>query len=184
MRWFYACYRVVQKVNSACLAVACVIIVLMAVLTLWEVITRYFFRQPAMWTFPITSYMLLYSIMLAAAYTLQNGGHVSVEVVVELLPAGPRRWLERLAHLLGLVFILIFLYQSTRHTLRVLQEGTKDISTLSVPLWIPSSVMTFGLALMAITYVFILVDSFVETQGRQPPEGTEGPKPATGGGLD
>lgn len=184
MGWYYACRRVIQKVNGACLAVACVVIALMAVLTLWEVITRYFFRQPAMWTFPVTSYMLLYSIMLAAAYTLQKGGHVSVEVLVELLPATPRRWLQRLAHLLGLAFILVFLYQSTRHTLRVLQEGTKDISTLSVPLWIPSSVMTFGLALMVVTYVFILIDSFLEKEGHQLPEGTEGTQQAAGGELD
>jgi TRAP-type C4-dicarboxylate transport system permease small subunit len=164
--WFYAAYEWVRKVNTASIAVACVLIVLMTLLTLWEVITRYFFRQPAMWTFPVTSYMLLYSVMLAAAYTLQKGGHVRVEVFVELLPPGPRRWVERLAHVLGLVFVLIFLQQATRHTWRLLLEGDRDISTLSVPLWIPSIVMTVGAALLALTYVFVVVDSFLRPPGQ------------------
>lgn len=160
MGLFHTAYRAIQRINSALVAVSYILIGLITVLTLWEVITRYFFRQPATWTFPITSYMLLYSIMFAAAYTLQRGGHVRVEVLVEILPQPVRRAVERVAHVLGAVFVLVLVVQSTRHSLRLIQEGDRDISTLSVPLWIPSVGMTLGVFMLAVTYVVVVVDAF------------------------
>ena len=165
---FYALYGVVRRINGACVAAACVMIGLIALLTVWETITRYFLRQPAMWTYPVTSYLLLYSIYLGVAYTLQRGGHVSVDFVLELLPRRPRRWLQRLGHLLGLAFTLVFLQQAHRLFTRHATEGQRDISTLSVPLVLVSSMLFLGLVLMAVTYVLVLVDSFL----RRPEEPT------------
>ncbi|HWP28894.1 MAG TPA: TRAP transporter small permease [Chloroflexota bacterium] len=166
VRQFYAAYRMVQRVNGVCLAVSCLLIVLIMVLMLWETVTRYFFRQPAVWTYPVTSYMLLYCIYLALGYTLQKGGHVSVDFVVEVAPPAVRRWLERLGHLLGLVCTLVFLAQTWRLFLRHALEGTRDISLLSIPMAPMSVVMPVGLALMAITYAFVLIDSFLTPPGQ------------------
>lgn len=114
MTSFYAACSLLRKVNGACLALACLMIAGMAVFSMWEAVTRYFFREPAMWTYPIVSYMLLYSIYLAVGYTLQRGGHVSVDFIVEIVPERPRRIMERVGHLLGLTFSMIFLIQCWR----------------------------------------------------------------------
>jgi C4-dicarboxylate transporter DctQ subunit len=151
--------------NAACIAVACVLIGLIALLTVWEAVTRYFFRQPATWTYPVTSYMLLYSIYLALGFTLQKGGHVSVDFVVEMVSPGVRRWLDRVGHLLGLVFVLAFLVQSVRVTSRQFAEGQRDISALSIPIGPMSAVMPIGLVLLAATYVLVLIDSFLHPPG-------------------
>jgi TRAP-type C4-dicarboxylate transport system permease small subunit len=152
-------------VNAACVTVACVLIALMSVLTLWEAITRYFFRQPAMWTYPIVSYMLLYSIYLSVAYALQRGRHVGVDFVLEMLSERPRRALERVGHVLGLLFTVVFLYESYRVFSRHLREGQRDISALSLPLAPASIVLVTGLALLAVTYVFVAIDSFLRPPG-------------------
>ena len=162
---FYAAYAVIRKVNTACLALACVMIAGMAVFTLWEAVTRYFFRQPAMWTYPIVSYMLLYSIYLGVAYALQRGRHVSVDFVLEMVPARARRIMERIAHLLGLTFAVIFLIQTWRLFTRHAAEGQKDISALSLPLAPASAILVIGMALLAITYMFVAVDAFLRPPG-------------------
>jgi TRAP-type C4-dicarboxylate transport system permease small subunit len=164
---FYAAYRIVQRANRVAVTVACVFIVLMVVFTDWEAFTRYFLRDPAMWTYPVTSYLLLYSMYLAMGYTLQKGGHVSVEFAVELLPDSFRRWLERISHVLGFGFVLVFLYQSYRLFARHLAEGQKDISVLSLPLSLVSFGLVLGLALMAVTYVFVVVDAFLRGTGER-----------------
>ena len=160
---FYAAYGTVQKINDFCAVVACVLVVLMTVLNLWEAITRYFFLQPATWTYPVTSYMLLYCIYLAVAYTLQKGGHVSVEFVVELVPPTARRWMERMGHLLGLVFTLVMLQQSARLFVRHAFEGPRDLSMLSLPLAPVSFGLLLGFSLMTVTYVLVLVDSLLRS---------------------
>lgn len=162
---------IVTRINRACLAASGALIVAATLLTLWEVLTRYLLRQPAMWTFPITSYMLLYLVMLAAPYALQAGSHVSVEVVVELLPPGVQRWTQRLAHVLGLAFILVFLHQAVLYAQRVIRDGQRDTSVLSIPLWVPAAVLVFGLLAMAVTYVLVLAESI---QARPSPSEQEG----------
>ncbi|MBI4492043.1 MAG: TRAP transporter small permease [Chloroflexi bacterium] len=166
MRTFYAVYHLVQRLNRLAVGLASLLIVLIIVFTDWEAFTRYFLRSPAMWTYPVSSYLLLYSIYLAMAYTLQKGGHVGVEFVVEALPRGARRWLERLGHALGLAFTLIFLHQSYRLFLRQSTEGQRDISNLSTPLGLVSFALPLGLSLMAVTYVLVLVDSFLRPPGQ------------------
>jgi TRAP-type C4-dicarboxylate transport system permease small subunit len=164
-RAFDLVYGVVRRVNAACMAVACVLIGLIALLTVWEAITRYFFRQPATWTYPVASYMLLFSIYLALAFTLQKGGHVSVDFVVEMASPRVRRWLDRLGHCLGLAFVLVFLVQSVRVTSRQLSEGQRDISALSLPIGPISAVVPVGLTLLALTYLLVLIDSFLHPHG-------------------
>lgn len=137
----------------------------MVIFTDWEAYTRYFLRDPAMWTYPSSSYLLLYSVYLAMGYTLQRGGHVSVEFAIEHLPPGTRRWLERMTHVLGLIFVLVFLYQSYRLVARHVAERQLDTSTLGVPLAVGSFGLMLGLALMAVTYVFVLADSFLRPPG-------------------
>jgi len=140
---------------------ACIMIAGMAVFTLWEAITRYFFRQPAMWTYPIVSYMLLYSIYLGVAYALQRGRHVSVDFILEMVSERPRRVMERFAHVLGLTFAVVFLLQTWRLFSRHAAEGQKDISALSLPLAPASVVLVIGMGLLGLTYLFVLVDSFL-----------------------
>lgn len=164
-RAFDLVYGVVRRLNAACMAVACVLIGLIALLTVWEAVTRYFFRQPATWTYPVTSYMLLFSIYLALGFTLQKGGHVSVDFVVEMASPRVRRWMDRLGHALGLVFVLAFLVQSVRVTSRQLSEGQRDISALSLPIGPISAVVPVGLTLLALTYLLVFIDSFLHAPG-------------------
>lgn len=159
--WFYSAYNVVRKLNGACVALACLMIGGMAVFTMWEAVTRYFFRQPAMWTYPIVSYMLLYSIYLAVAYALQRGRHVSVDFIVETVPERPRRIMERIGHSLGLIFSVIFLIQCWRLFARNAAEGQHDISELSLPLAPASAILVVGMAFMSLTYIFVLVDALI-----------------------
>lgn len=164
-RAFDRVYGIVRRLNAACMAVACVLIGLIALLTVWEAVTRYFLRQPATWTYPVASYMLLFSIYLALGYTLQKGGHVSVDFVVEMASPRVRLWLDRLGHLLGLAFVLAFLVQSVRVTTRQLSEGQRDISALSLPIGPISAVVPVGLTLLALTYLLVLIDSFLHPLG-------------------
>ncbi len=170
---FYAAYAVVRRLNDVAVGVACAMIVAMVVLTDWGTITRYFLRDPATWAYPVTTYLLLYSTYLALAYTLQKGGHVRVEFLVEMLPPRLQGWMDRLGHLLGVVCTAVLLAQTWRLFTRHLTEGERDISMLSTPLWIVSGGLVLGLGTMLITYVFVMVDSWLTPLGTTTIQGRE-----------
>jgi TRAP-type C4-dicarboxylate transport system permease small subunit len=156
--WFYGRIR---QLNRFLIGVACAGIVIINVLVIIEVFTRYVLRDPATWTLPLSSYFLLYVIYLSTAYTLERGGHVGMGFVVEMLPARWRAGCERLQHFLGLSFVLLFFWQSWRLAERAIVEGERDISTLNMPLSAIIVILPVGLALMALTYFCMIIEGFL-----------------------
>src|SRR3989304_5682949 len=80
-----------RRANGALALLSAGLIVAIVLLTLYEIVSRYGFHTPTTWTFPLSSYLLLYVIYTSTAYALQEGSHVQVSVIVELLPSRPRR---------------------------------------------------------------------------------------------
>jgi len=158
---FYWLYDRIRQLNRFLMRVACAGIVIIDFLILIEVFTRYILRDPATWTLPLSAYFLLYVIYLSTAYTLEQGGHVGMGFVVEMLPARWRAGCERLQHFLGLSFVLLFFWQSWRLAERAIVEGERDISTLNMPLFAIIVILPVGLALMALTYLCMIVDAFL-----------------------
>ena len=158
---FYRAYERLRRLNLFLLWAAGAAIIIINLLTLVEVFTRYFLRNPATWTLPLTSYLLLYVIYLSTSYTLQQGGHVGMEFVVEMLPARWRSRCERLQDLLGLAFVLLFFWQAWRIARRAIVEGQRDISTLNMPLSVTTIIIPVGLGLMALTYLCMIIDGFL-----------------------
>ncbi len=160
-RSFHAIAAGCRRLNGALGLLSAGLIVAIVVLTLYEIVSRYGFNAPTTWTLPVCSYLLLYVIYFSTAYALQEGAHVQVSVIVERLPARARRVVEVTADVLGLAFIVVLLWQVTRFTEIAYRQGSRDLSTLSVPLTLTTTVMPVGTALLCITYVVLIVERLV-----------------------
>lgn len=150
-----------RRINGALALLSAGFIVAIVLLTLYEIVSRYAFNAPTTWTFPISSYLLLYVIYTATAYALQEGAHVQVSVVVEWLPARARRVVDVVAHLLGLAFVVVLFWEVTRFTEIAFRLGSRDLSMLSVPLTLTTTIMPIGTALLCITYVVLVVERLI-----------------------
>src|SRR5213079_639609 len=75
----------------------------------WEVIARYAFNAPTLWSFDIT-YMLYGTIfMLGAAYTLHKGAHIRTDFFYEKWSAQTKGIVDSLSYLLFFFPSLIML---------------------------------------------------------------------------
>ena len=57
----------------------------------YSVVMRYFLNQPVAWVDELVGYLLVASVMLAAADALLEGEHIAVDIVTERLGARGRR---------------------------------------------------------------------------------------------
>lgn len=163
-----------RRLNEALALLSAGFIVAIVLLTLYEIVSRYAFNAPTTWTFPISSYLLLYVIYTATAYALQEGAHVHVSVAVEWLPARARQVVDVVAHLLGLAFVVVLFWQVTRFTEIAFRLGSRDLSMLSVPLTLTATVMPIGTALLCITYAVLIGERLLGRpvpRAAAPPEG-------------
>lgn len=58
--------------------IVCWLIVLLWVITCFEILMRYLLRMPTIWVHETAGFLLCYTVMLGGAYTLAHKGHVTI----------------------------------------------------------------------------------------------------------
>jgi len=77
--------------------------------TTLQVIARVFFTALS-WSEEITCFLLVYASLVGAAVAFKRGSHIAVTFIVQRLPAGSRKALAVLVHLLGIGFFGVIVY--------------------------------------------------------------------------
>ena len=98
-------------------------------------------------------YLMAASTFLALAYTLRMGGHIRVTMVIRYIPESVAYWLELFVIILGATvsgyfawFMIDMVWQSYQY---------KEVSQghVPTPLWIPQSILAFGLVVLSIAFL-------------------------------
>ncbi|MDB5898219.1 MAG: transporter small permease [Ramlibacter sp.] len=88
-----------------CLGVAGMCLLILAVL--YQVVGRYIFNDTPTWAESGAVLLVLYVTMLGMAVGVRDAGHIGLESMLVLVPQGVRLLMERLIHVLVLVFGLV-----------------------------------------------------------------------------
>ena len=105
----------------------------------------------------IAAFLLVGATFLGLAYTFVHHAHIRVTLLISRLPSLLRAWAEVLCLLVALIISLLL-----GHGLVELARESRefnDVSSgfLSIPLWIPQTVLTTGVGLLALALAEALV---------------------------
>ena len=126
------------------------LVLLMMLLVLVEVFSRYVFNRPLMVANEFGSYLLVAVSYLAAAYAWKEKGHVRITVLVSRLPARVSSWLRLITLLLALV-VAFGLSQSAYSYLQTsFRLGMASGSWLHFPLQGPHMTLMIGFTLLSL----------------------------------
>ena len=149
--------RALDAVYTASGAIAVAFLILIAALTLAQVVARLFGSLiPSAEDF--AGFSMAGAVFFGFAYTLRAGGHIRVLSVLARVPKGLRRVFE-LACAGGAALVIAYLVYFTVDMIlasRALNEYT--IGLIPVPKWIPMLLMLAGLSVLLLA----LVDAFVQ----------------------
>ena len=84
-----------------------ILLAAMTVVVLGAVTLRYLFAITFRWTDELTRFLFVYLVFLGIPIAFRDKAHVVIEFLVSLLPAGMRRWLERVIDILIGVCIIV-----------------------------------------------------------------------------
>ena len=136
------------------------IILLIGVLSVFEAISRSFFKSPTSWTSDISQYLLCFAIFFVAGYAFQEQGHVRVDLLTRILPLKVRCILSIISHLVCLAFIINFTYNAVLSTKAAIDSHALTYAFIQIPKAVLMFVMLFGCLLMIIALISILIDLF------------------------
>jgi len=126
-----------------------------------DVIGRNLFGVSSQSTIELTGYMLAFGTAWGLGHALVERAHVRIDLLVDKLPEGPRRWL----HVLSLAMLAVFAGFLARGALDVVSESwlfqATDISLLRTPLVIPQGLWAFGLCAFFLLVMILLAESIL-----------------------
>jgi C4-dicarboxylate transporter, DctQ subunit len=149
--------RLVRALSRLGIALAAAAMLVSLFLIGYSVVMRYFLNRPTAWVDELVGYLLVASVMLAAADALLSGEHIAVDIVTEKLGPRGRRW----TLLGGLIAVgasaALLVVEGIDMVAFSRMVGLMSNGYLAVPMWVPQAVVPIGAALMglAATVAFV-----------------------------
>jgi TRAP-type C4-dicarboxylate transport system permease small subunit len=124
-----------------------------------NVVLRYFFEKPLVFTEEVTGYILAFIVFIGLGYTLKTGGHVITDILVSHLSVEKKKVLK-VPIIIGGIFFAAFLTGSAG-TLVVKNFSRKaiDFGSLGTPEWIPNIIFFVGTLFFLIQMISLLLRS-------------------------
>jgi TRAP-type mannitol/chloroaromatic compound transport system permease small subunit len=101
----------IDKINRWIGKMVSIFVLLIMSITLLEVVLRYGFNRPTMWVHETSQQIFAIAFLLGSAYTLQEGGHVRVDILYRRLSTRGRAILEIVTSILYFLFNGVLLWK-------------------------------------------------------------------------
>lgn len=144
-------------INKVLLRMSMIAMVVTALILTYSVITRYFFKTPTDWQDEASVFMLVGATFFSTAYVQSYRGHIGIEALATLLPPAVNSVRLFLVDLVSFLFCTFFSWKSWTLFHEALKEGQTTSSTFAPPLWIPYSMMAFGMTMLTLQLLIQLL---------------------------
>ncbi len=145
--------RLVRRLGRIGIALAAAALLVSLALIAWSVVMRYFLNHPIAWVDELVGYLLVVSVMLAAADTLQEGEHIAVDIVTEKLAPRGRRIVLLIGYVGVAVSALLLAYEGYDMVAFSKMVNLLSNGYLAVPMWIPQLAVPVGALLLLATAI-------------------------------
>ena len=158
--------RILNSLYSFCSLFSGIGIAVIALITFFDVIMRYFFNSPTFWASEISEYIIIWAVFLSMAWVLSVKGHIHVEVIYDRLPYFGKKIADLLCILFSFFFFSIFTYGSIKMSVQSVKLSRASISPLHMPMIIPQISLVIGGALVLFQLIISLNDTVRSFSGK------------------
>ncbi|MBW1801866.1 MAG: TRAP transporter large permease subunit [Deltaproteobacteria bacterium] len=137
------------------------IVILMMLMTVADVVLRYFFNRPILGAYELIEFILVIVVFFAVAYTMAQDRHVSVDVLITRLPDPARYTLTSINTLMGLGIALLITW---RTVLFALAQKFRGVTSPALHISVYPFILL--LALGAALLFLVLLAQYFDALGR------------------
>lgn len=125
----------------------------MAVILIVEVIVTSFFAWSQPWAIEYAIYLQGVVLFCGAGWTLRQGGHIRVAILLQALPPHAARLLDMLGCAFAIGVLGFATHALWQQWFRTYDFGSTSFYPMSTPLWIPQGLLTLGVTLLLLSFV-------------------------------
>jgi TRAP-type C4-dicarboxylate transport system permease small subunit len=116
-------------------ASAYVFLPVMTIVMLMEVIGRYVFNSPFIWSLEATNHLLIIVLLFGIPECTRNNGHIRMHLLNRLMPAWAQRAVEALYALIGIT-LFVLIAKKTAGEIGYLKSIPVTTEFLRLPIWL------------------------------------------------
>lgn len=147
-----------------------ILLAVMTVVMASEVVMRYFVGHSLIWAEELVRYLFIWFIFLGSAYCIPVRQHITVDLLVQVLPEKVAHGIECITTVLWTLLCGVMTYLTASYTMTVFLRG--EVSTaLHVPMWAIYLAMPTGFFLMTVRLIIVFYQDYLKKK----PDKTEQP---------
>lgn len=124
-----------------------------------EVLFRYFFNCPLVWTVEFAEYMMLYCLFIGAAAVLRSEEHIKADILLNWLKPQNRALLTAINSILGVIVCIVLFWFGIVTTVGHYHDGIRTFSALELPQWPFLIAIPIGSFLLLIQFIRRFLDN-------------------------
>ncbi len=101
----------------------------------YEVVSRYVFNAPTIWSGELCQYGLCFVTMLGGGYTLLVDKHIRVDIIFRGFNFKKRAWTELLTWWVVIAFLLVLIWKGGELTFDAYMGDEKSMTFMEIPMW-------------------------------------------------
>jgi len=142
--------RLVSAINKLMLFLGSLALIAASVILSYSVASRALFGATTDWQDEAAVFCLVGATFLCGAYVQQFRGHVGISAISTMLPKAVNQLRVVLIDIASCAFCAFFAWKSWTLFHESWVDGQVTSSSWAPPLWIPYSMMAFGMSLLAL----------------------------------
>lgn len=147
--------KVEERVTARLLGIAATLLITSTLIAVVSVVLRYAFQTSYSIVEELCRFSLVYAVMLAFGPLIVRNMHLSMAILVDLLPESIRRLADMVIHLLLSILLVFLLVAAWQWEMGLVAMGILTMSG-DMRAWIPSAALPLGIS-VALVYAAMRV---------------------------
>ena len=148
--WLQPLARVLLRLHGLMTAIGMLALLAASIVLTGSVVSRYVLKASTDWQDEAAVFMLVGATFLCSGGVQAFRGHVGIEALAGVLPAGVNRWRLALVDLMVTAFCAFFAWKSWSLWREAWVEHQTTSSSWAPPLWIPYGLMALGMSVLTL----------------------------------
>jgi C4-dicarboxylate transporter, DctM subunit len=140
----------IERANEVLYKISAVALIAAAFVVTFGVVKGHILGEAALWQDEVMIFLVAGAVFLSAAHVQRERGHIGIEVLSGVLSPRANRIRQLVIDTLVCVFCVFFAWKSGTLLGEAIQEGQTSHSVWGPPMWIPYSLLTFGMGMLAL----------------------------------
>jgi len=144
--------RISERAARSIYRISLLVVLVMMLLTVYDVVARYFFNRPLIGAYEFTEFLLVIMVTSALAFAQVSKRHISVELLVSGLPLRARKITHVISCSICLSIYVLIAWQGFKGAQTQWRHGIVS-GAFSVPLWPFYLFLAFGCSVLCLVFL-------------------------------